>query len=102
MYIGTISKTGAGRSTIAAPDHFQAPFNVGIAAKVSGSATFNIEYSMDAPEDAATATWFIASGFSGVSANTAGSFTVPCRMISINVTSGAGTVTADLVQAGPA
>ena len=101
MYLGTVSKTGTGRSAIVAADHFQAPFNIGVAAKVSGTVSFNIEYSMDAPEDAATATWFVATGFSGLSATTGGAFTVPCRMLSINVASGSGSVTADFIQAGP-
>ena len=94
MYLGTISQTGAGRSAIVAADHFQAPFNIGIAAKVTGTVSFNIEYSMDAPEDVATATWFVASGFSGLSATTGGAITVPCRMLSINVASGGGLTSA--------
>lgn len=101
MYLGTISKTGSGRSSILATDHFQSPFNIGIAAKVSGVVSFSIEYSMDDPENAASATWFVATGFSGLSATTGGAFTVPCRMLSVNVASGAGSVTADFIQAGP-
>lgn len=101
MFLGSVSQTGAGRSAIIATDHFQAPFNIGIAAKLSGAATFSVEYSMDAPENVATATWFAATGFSGVSANTGGALVIPCRMICINVASGAGTVTIDAIQAGP-
>lgn len=106
MYICNISKTGVGRSTVTAPDHFQTPFNVGIAAKVTGTVTFSVEYSMADPMavgfDPATAEWFVAPGFSGVSASIGGSLTIPCRAICINVASGDGTVSADLVQAGPA
>jgi hypothetical protein len=106
MYIGTLSKTGTGRSAVAAPDHFQTPFNVGVAATLSGAATFSIEYSMDDPMvagfDPAIADWFVAPGFSGVSASTGGSLTIPCRAICINVASGTGSVTVELVQSGPA
>lgn len=106
MYIGSLTKTASGRSAVAAPDHFQTPFNVGIAATLSGAATFSIEYSMDDPMaagfDPATAKWFVAPGFSGVSASTGGSLTIPCRAICINIASGAGTVSVDLIQAGPA
>lgn len=106
MYIGTLIKTASGRSAVAAPDHFQAPFNVGVAATLSGTATFSIEYSMDDPMaagfDPATAKWFVAPGFSAVSASTGGSLTIPCRAICLNVASGSGTVTVDLIQAGPA
>ncbi len=106
MYLGSLSKTGAGRSAVVASDHFQTPFNVGIGATVTGTVTFNVEYSMDDPMAAgfnpATAKWFVAPGFSGVSATTGGSLTIPCRAICINVASGDGTVSADLIQAGPA
>lgn len=106
MYLGSISKTGTGRSAVVAPDHFQTPFNVGIGATVTGTVTFSVEYSMEDPMAAgfnpATAKWFAAPGFSGVSATTGGSLTIPCRAICINVASGDGTVSADLIQAGPA
>ena len=105
MKLNTITATGVSRSNVCAVDDFQAPFNVGIGAKLTGSATFNIEYSFDDPMadgySAASATWYIASGFSGLTASTGGSFTVPCRAISINITANTGTVTATIVQAGP-
>lgn len=106
MKLTTISQTGTGRSSPCAVDDYQAPFNVGIGAAItSGAATFNIEYSFDDPMadgyTVAGATWYVATGFSAVSASTGGSFTVPCKAICINITSGAGTVTASVVQAGP-
>ena len=105
MNLNTITVTGVGRSGVCAVDDFQAPFNVGIGAKLTGTATFNIEYSFDDPMaagyTAAAATWYIASGFSGLTASTGGSFTVPCKAISINITANTGAVTATIVQAGP-
>ena len=105
MKLTTITKTGTGRSSVCAVDDFQTPFNIGIGAALTGTATFNIEYSFDDPMadgyTAAGATWYIASGFSGVSASTGGSFTVPCKALSINITANTGTVTATIIQAGP-
>jgi hypothetical protein len=105
MKYSAITVTGVGRSGVCAVDDFQAPFNIGIGAKLTGSATFNIEYSFDDPMadgyTAAGATWYIASGFSGLTASTGGAFTVPCKAISINITANTGTVTASIVQAGP-
>jgi hypothetical protein len=105
MNLNTITVTGVGRSNVCTVDDFQAPFNVGIGAKVTGSATFNIEYSFDDPMaagySASAATWYVATGFSALTASTGGSFTVPCKAISINITANAGTVTATIVQAGP-
>ena len=105
MKLTTITATGVSRSNVCAVDDFQAPFNVGIGAKLTGSATFNIEYSFDDPAadgyTAAGATWYIASGFSGLTASTGGSLTVPCKAISINITANTGSVTATIIQAGP-
>ena len=96
----TISKTGTGRSAVIASDGFQNPFNVGIVAVVSGTATFNIEISMDDPSVATPSVWAVDAGFSAKTASTNGSITVPHHALSINVTSGSGTVTAYIVQAG--
>jgi hypothetical protein len=105
MKLTTITQTGTGRSSVCAVDDFQAPFNIGIGTKVTGTATFNIEYSMDDPQaegySASTATWYVASGFSGISSSTGGAFTVPCKAISINITANTGTVVATIIQAGP-
>jgi hypothetical protein len=105
MKLTTITATGVSRSNVCAVDDFQCPVNVGIGAKLTGSATFNIEYSFDDPMaagyTAAGATWYVATGFSGVSASTGGSLTIPCKAISINITADTGAVTATIIQAGP-
>ena len=100
----TISQTGTGRSAVWAADNFMDQFNVGIGATVTGTATFNIEYSMDDPMDAgyvaSSAKWFVAPGFSALTASTGGAFSVPCKAVCINITANTGTVTAQIVQAG--
>ncbi len=96
----TISKTGTGRSAIVGPDSFQNPFNIGLLITVTGTATFSIELSMDDPMTSTPSTWAAATGFSALTASTIGSITIPCHALSINVTSGTGTVTALIVQAG--
>lgn len=105
MKLTTITATGISRSNVCAVDDFQTPFNIGIGAKLTGTATFNIEYSFDDPMadgyTAAGATWYVASGFSGVSASTGGAFSIPCKALSINITASTGTVTATIIQAGP-
>ena len=105
MKLATITVTGVGRSNVCAVDDFQTPFNIGIGAKLTGSATFNIEYSFDDPMadgyTAAGATWYIAPSLGTLSATTGGSFTIPCKALSINITANTGTVTATIIQAGP-
>lgn len=105
MQYTPITKTGTGRSAICVVDDFQTPFNIGIAVTLSSTATFTVEYSLDDPNaagySAASANWFVASGFTSGSAAVAGALTIPCRAISVNATANAGTITATIVQAGP-
>lgn len=96
----TISKTGTGRSAVIASDSFQNPFNVGLVIVVTGTATFNIEISMDDPSVVTPSVWAVDAGFSAKTASANGSITVPHHALSINITSGSGTVTAYIVQAG--
>lgn len=106
MQYKALTKTGTGRSSICVVDDFQTPFNIGIAATISATATFTIEYSLDDPNadgySAASAAWFVVPGFTSGSAAVAGALTIPCRAICINVSANTGTVTANIVQAGPA
>ena len=99
-----VTQTNSGRSAVIAVDNFLNPFNIGIAAtEVSGSATADVQYSLDDPMDAgysaASATWFNAPSLSSLSSSTSVAFTVPCKALSINVT-GTGVWTLTIVQAG--
>jgi hypothetical protein len=96
----TISKTGTGRSAVIASDSFQNPFNVGLIVVVTGTATYNIEISMDDPSTGTPSVWAVDAGFSAKTTSFNGSVTIPHHAMSINVTSGSGTVTAYVVQAG--
>lgn len=105
MQYKALTKTGTGRSAICVVDDFQTPFNIGIAVTLSSTATFTVEYSLDDPNavgySPSTANWFVAPGFTSGSAAVAGALTIPCRAISVNASANAGTVTANIVQAGP-
>ena len=105
MTVLTISKTGTGRSTFAVPDYFIAPFNIGLQAVVTGTVTYNIEYTLDDTQadgfNPATAQWNVmAAPFSAAQVTTAGAFTTPCRGISINITAGTGSVALTIAQSG--
>lgn len=98
----TVSKTGTGSSAVVAVDFFQNPFNIGLGVVVSGTVTFTVEYTFSDPSDdtfnPSTATWF-STGLTG-SANAAQAFTVPCRAIRVTNSSGSGTSTLYVQQAG--
>ena len=100
----SISQTGTGRSAVVVPDSFTMPFNVGVQFVTTGTVTFNLEVTMDDAMAsgfvAASADWSVPSGFSALTAGAILSLTIPCHGISLNVTSGTGTVTAKIVQNG--
>jgi hypothetical protein len=100
----TTSVTGVGSSGVESVSYFTNPFNVGLAAVLTGAATFTVQYSMDDPMDAgyvaANANWFPVTGLSAVSASTAAALTVPCRAVRVTISSGTGTVTLYVQQAG--
>ena len=105
MAVNTISRTGAGSSSIYAVDYFKCPVNVGIQAVLTGVATYTVEYTLDDILDpafvASSATWTGATtDLTGASASKNGLLTVPCRGIRLTIASGAGSVLVTLCQAG--
>lgn len=96
----TISATGVGRSEVVAADSMTNPFNIGLVVTLTGVATYSIEVSMDDPMLAAPTVWAAPAGFSALTASSVGAITIPCHAVSINITSGIGTVSAQIVQAG--
>lgn len=88
-------------------DHFQGPFNVGIAVVLSAGAslTYSVEHTFDdvfAPGfNASTATWFPNSGLSAKTTTLDGNYAFPIMALRLNVTTyGSGTATMTAIQAG--
>ena len=101
----TVTRVAAGSSTVRAVSFFTNPFNIGLAAVLTGTATFTVEYSMEDPTNegyvAASATWFPVTGLSAVSATTSVGFTIPCRAIRVTLAEAStGSVTLYIQQAG--
>lgn len=100
----TTSVTGVGSSPVEAVSWFTNPFNLGLGAVLSGTATFTVQYSFEDPTNegysASTATWFSVTGLSAVSASTAAALTIPCRAVRVTIASGTGAVTLYVQQAG--
>lgn len=101
----SVTQSGAGSSAVEALSYFTNPFNVGLGAVLTGTATFTVEYSMQDPMDAgyvaANATWFPVTGLSAVSATTGAALTIPCRAIRVTLAGGStGDVTLYIQQAG--
>jgi hypothetical protein len=101
----TVTKSGAGSSSVLSPDYFLNPFSIGLAAVLTGVATFTVEYSMEDPVEigyvAANATWFPVSGLTDASATTSAAFSIPCRAIRVTLAEAStGAVTLYVQQAG--
>lgn len=95
----SFTQTGVGRSSILAVDSWLNPFYVGIAVTVTGTVTFNIEFTMDEPADTPV-NWHVDPAFSAATASGVARLDIPCRAYSINVTAGTGTVSAQIIQSG--
>lgn len=96
-----LTKTGTGSSSVAALDHYRAPFNVGIGVVVSGTVNYTIQHTYDDILDpAVTPVWFNHATLASQAANAEGSYAYPVRAVKVLVNSGAGTATATVIQAG--
>jgi hypothetical protein len=95
-----ISRTNVGQSPTASLSSMTNPYNVGFHAKVTGTATFNVEISPQDPTLGAPTIWFVEPNFSAKTADTVGASTIPAQAVRVNITSGTGTVDLYIDQAG--
>jgi hypothetical protein len=101
----TLTKSGAGSSTVRALDFFQNPFNIGLGAVVTNTVTYTVEYCFEDPTNAdfnaATVTWYGVTGLSAESTTKSVAFTVPCRGIRVtNAVGSTGSIVVYIQQAG--
>lgn len=99
----TISQTGVGTTNWIPMDYFRNPFNVGLGATVTGTATYTVEHTFQQPNtDPPTtpARVFSHETLAGATVSDDGNYAFPVAAIRLNVTAGAGTVTLDIIQAG--
>lgn len=82
-------------------DTYRNPFSVGMSAVVSGSPTYNVEYTFDDVQNSAlTPTVYSGLTVTGATSNTSTSLTVPVTAVRANITTGSGSVTLTVIQAG--
>jgi hypothetical protein len=94
-----ISKTGTGTTAWIPLDYKQAPFNVSVAAVISGTITYDIEHTFDDIFDTAiTPTAFKHATIVSQSANKDGNYAFPIRAIRVNNTAGTGSTTLTILQ----
>lgn len=88
-------------------DHYQGPFNVGIAVVLSAGAslTYTVEHTFDdvfaSGFDASTATWFPNSGLAAKTTSLDGNYAFPIMALRLRIsTYSSGTASMTVIQAG--
>lgn len=76
------------------------PFNVGFGVTISGTPTYTVQHTFDNPWETTSPVWFDHPTVSGETANADGNYAFPVAAIKVAVTSGTGTATLTVIQAG--
>lgn len=93
MYPKTLTQTGTGATAWYPVDYKQAPFNLSLAAVVvSGTATYNVEYTYDNILAGATPTAWVVSTLSAQTSSKDAALSAPVRGVRLNVTAGTSPV----------
>ncbi len=97
--VTTDASGGATTSNVYKPDTFVSPFSVGIMVDVTGTVNFDIEHTLDDPENG-SALWLDHSVLAAKTADSDGNYAFPVRGIRLKQNSGNGSCRAVLIQAG--
>lgn len=93
--------TGVANGTPVPMDHYQSPFNVGLGAVITGTATYSVQHTFDDVQDpSVTPTWFSHSTMTAVTTNADGNYAFPVRAIRLSVAASTGSVALTIIQAG--
>ena len=99
MKLQTVTQEGLGSSSALVMNTNISPFNVGFGVEVDGTVEYSVQHTFDDPATGFT-TWFSHPTVAGESANADGNYAFPVTGVKLLVTSGDGTATLKLVQAG--
>ena len=96
-----VSQTGVGSSETIPMNLDSTPFNVGFGVVADGTVTYTVQHTFDNPWTTDTPTWFDhPTVASVVSTDADGNYAFPVAAIKVAVTSGSGTATLTVIQAG--
>lgn len=103
-----LAVSDASAGTIYSPvypaDHYVSPFNIGLFVAVTGTVNFTVQYTFDnvfaAGYNPATGTWVNHPSLTSKTASTDSNIAYPVRGIRILQSSGSGTSTLTIIQAG--
>ena len=92
----TLTQTGAGSTNGYVADSYISPFNIGFGVIVSGTVTYTVQHTFDGTN------WFNHPDVAAETANADGNYAFPVLQVRLTVSSGSGTATMTLIQAGVA
>lgn len=95
-----VSQTDTGSSAIIPMNLDSTPFNVGFGVTISGTPTYTVQHTFDNPWTTTSPVWFDHPTVAGETANADGNYAFPVAAIKVAVTSGTGTATLTVIQAG--
>ncbi len=99
MKVQSVSKTGVGSSSALVMNTNISPFNVGFGVVVTGTVNYTVQHTFDDPAIGFT-TWFSHPTVASQAPNADGNYAFPVTGVKVLVTSGSGTATLNLIQAG--
>jgi hypothetical protein len=92
----TLTQTGAGSTNGYVADSYISPFNIGFGVVVSGTVNYTVQHTFDGTN------WFNHPDVAAETANADGNYAFPVLQVRLTVSSGSGTATMTLIQAGVA
>jgi hypothetical protein len=95
-----VSQTDTGYSDDMPMNLDSTPFNVGFGVTITGTPTYTVQHTFDNPWTTAAPVWFNHPTVAGKTINTDGNYAFPVAAIRVAVTSGTGTATLTVIQAG--
>ena len=99
MKLQTVSKTGTGSSSALVMNTNISPFNVGFGVIATGTVTYTIQHTFDDPA-VGFSVWYPHPTIAAKTDNQDGNYAFPVTGVKVLVTSGDGTATMNLLQAG--
>lgn len=86
--------TGTGNTVGIVTDNYITPFNVGFGVVVSGTVNYSVQHTFDGTN------WFNHASIVNQTTNQDGNYAFPVAQVRLSVSSGTGTATITLIQAG--
>lgn len=95
----TLTTSGVSTSSTLPLNNHRTPFSVSVITTVTGSATYSLQFTGDEAIRATPANWQNHPQMTGATTSDTVEFTSPVTAIRINQTGGAGSVSAQVIQA---